>query len=146
MKALKIRIVMGTYQQHGVGVAPLNFAHNIIGMGVWQHGGLCVKQNGRLFAKGKLAARHQPLRVFFRKRKRRRLGRAADVLRVQRAGTRFGIALHLYGQHCRRAPQVRRVGGVVDPPVVALVDFNQRQLASKVKAGQLFFGAATGID
>ncbi|MPM44601.1 hypothetical protein SDC9_91280 [bioreactor metagenome] len=137
---------MGAYHQHGIGVAPLNFAHNIIGMGGGQHGGLCVKQYSRLFAKGQLSVGDQPFCVSFRKRKRRRFGRAANVLRVQRAGAGFGIAFHLHGQHGRRAPQMGGVGGVVNPPVVALVDLDQRQLAGEVKAGQLFFGAAPGVD
>ena len=146
LEALKIGIVVSAHQNHLVGVLAGQGAHDVVALGFGHHGGQCVQCHLGAAAEAKVSRFGQRGRVLSGDGEGRRLPRAADVLGVQRLLVHLAVAARLHRQNGRRAPQMGLVGRVVDPPVVALVDVHQHQLAPHVQPVQLGGGAGARVD
>ena len=135
---------MGGEHDLPVRVPAGQLADDVVGGAVALHAGAGVQGDGH-----RRAARKQLLQqsgVLPGNGKGGSLGRACDVLGVQRGVVYLAVAPGLYGDQRRRALEVRLVHGVVDPPFVPLVDLHQHQLPGNIQPLIIRFRALARVD
>ena len=135
---------MGRQHDLPVRVPAGQLANDVVGGAVARHPGAGVQSDGYRHAGRKQLL--QQSGVLPGNGKGGGLGRACDVLGVQRGVVHLAVAPGLHGNQRRRALEVRLIHGVVDPPFVALVNLHQHQLAGDVQPLVIRFRPLARID
>ena len=144
LKAVKIGVVVGGQHDLPVRVPAGQLADDVVGGAVALHPGAGVQGDGH-----RRAGRKQLLQqsgILPGNGNGGGLGRACDVLGVQRGVVHLAVAPGLHGDQRCRTLEVGLIHGVVDPPFVSLVDLHQHQLPVNVQPLIIRFRALARID
>ena len=144
LKPGKIGIIVGAHQHHALSVPSGDRTDDVVGGAIHPDTAVRIQRHGGL--PGFVHGGPEQLGVRAAHGKGRRVGGTADVLRVQRVVTHLGVAAVLHGDHRGGPGQIRFIGGIVDPPVLPLVDVHQHELSGHIQTGQIRLSPSAAVD